>query len=469
MWRRVLVFVSLVSCPVLAQEARYTLEDALKQVVIANPDLAQAQARRQQARASVEQVYVALNPTVSSTFSYYRTFQPTQSANSGFNNFINSLIPGLIPTGAPDPDTYSGGLVLQQTISTFGRLRWTALAQKLNEKARVQDYRTALLGLLQQAEKAYVTVKASEQQLALVERRRKLRQEFLEVSRNRLKAGLIAEFEVIQSQTQMQSAQIELAQSQLEKETAQTALLILMGEKPRPEVNFAPLQPLPEPPASLEEPLAYALQYRPEVASFRWALASAVSNVEAAWHQSAPDLSLVSQYLLNQVPGTPVQRNWIAGLQLSFPLYDGGAAQVAAQQAEGVVAEIRGSLDSQTRQVEQEVRSKYLRLHSLWQQMRDSDANCKLNDEALQIALNRYRAGLSSSTEWITAQEAWMQAQQNRLNLELDYRQTWADWNRAIAARPAIELPLTSNVEWQDIPRLLGPGEKPDESWLERP
>jgi len=469
MWRRVLLFLALVGSPAVAQEASYTLEEALKQVVTANPDLAQAQARRQQARASVEQVYVALNPTISTTFSYYRTFQPTQSANSGFNNFVNSLIPGLIPTGAPDPDTYSGGLVLQQTISTFGRLRWTALAQKLSEKASAQDYRTALLGLIQQAEKAYVTVKASEDQLALVERRRKLRQEFLDVSRNRLKAGLIAEFEVIQSQTQMQSAKIELAQSQLEKETAQTALLILMGQKPRAQVSFAPLLALPDPPASLEDPLAYALQYRPEVASFRWALAAAVSNVEAAWHQSAPDLSLVSQYLLNQVPGTPVQRNWIAGLQLNFPLYDGGAAQVAAQQAEGVVAEVRANLDSQTRQVEQEVRSKYLRLHSLWQQIRDSDANCKLNDDALQIALNRYRAGLSSSTEWITAQETWMQAQQNRLNLQLDYRQTWADWNRAIAAKPTIELPLTSQVEWQDLPRLLGPGEKPDESWLEKP
>jgi outer membrane protein TolC len=451
-----------------APATHYSLEDCLRQAATANPDLAQAQASLEQARASVEQVYVALNPTVSTTFSYYRTLQPVQPSPSGFSQFLNSLVPGLIPSTTPDPDTYSGGVVLQQTISTFGRLRWTALAQKLNEKSVGQNYRSALLTVLQQAEKAYVTVKISEAQLDLVQRRRQLYQQFLDIARYRFKAGMIAEFDVIQSETQVQSADLQVQQTLLQRDTARVALFILMGVAPLDSVIFDPLPEIENPPPNLEDPLAYALEHRPEVAALRWSLASAQANVEAAWHNNAPNLSLVSQYMMTQVPGTVPQPSWIAGLQLSAPIYDGGQAKVMAQLAQATLDQVRGNLGSQTRQVDSDVRTQYLTLRNLWAQLDEATANCKLNDEAVSISLNRYKAGISNSTEWLTAQSNWTDAQQNRINLQSNYRQALADWRRAVAAPPRVELPPSAVVDWSEPPRTLAPGEYPDESWLEK-
>lgn len=454
--------------PAVTPVPDYTLDDCLRKAATANPDLVQAQASLDQARASAEQVYVSLNPTVTTTFSYYRTLQPVAPSPSGFTQFLNSLIPGLIPSTTPDPDTYTGGVVLQQTISTFGRLRWTALAQKLNEKSVGQTYRSELLTVLQTAEKAYITVKISEFQLEIVRRRRELYQQFLDIARYRFKAGMIAEFDVIQSETQVQSADLEVKQTLLQRDTARVALFILMGVPPVDSLVLAPLPDLESPPPSIDEPLAFALEHRPEVASLRWSLASAQANVEAAWHNNAPNLSLVSQYQMTQVPGTVPQPSWIAGLQLSTAIYDGGQAKVMAQLAEATVKQVRGSLGSQTRQVDSDVRSQFLTLTNLWSQLDEANANCKLNDEAVNIALNRYKAGISNATEWLTAQSNWTTAQQNRLNLQSNYRQAVADWRRAVAAPPRVELPPSALVDWSEPPRVLEPGEYPDESWLEK-
>ena len=450
--------------------AEWSLEDCLRKATLANPDLIAAKASMDQAKAAVEQVYVALNPTVTTSFNYNRTLQPVQSASSnGVASFLNTLIPGLIPSTNPDPDTYSGGLVLQQTISTFGRLRWTALAQKLNEKSQGQNYRSALMGVLQNAEKSYISVKVSEAQLQLVQRRQGLYQQFLEVARNRFKAGLIAEFDVIQSQSLVQSCALQVQQTTLQRDTARVALFVLMGEAPRDSQAFSSLPELETPPASLDEPLAFALDHRPEVAALRWSLASAQANVEAAWHNNSPNLSLVSQYMLTQVPGTVAQQSWIAGIQLTAPIYDGGQAKVMAQQAEATVDQVRGNLAAQGRQVETDVRTQYLTLTNLWAQLKESDANCALNDEAVKISLNRYKAGLSNSTEWLTAQSNWTDAQQNRLNLQSNYRLALADWRRAVAAPPRVELPPSALVDWSEPPGQLKPGEYPNESWLEKP
>ena len=449
-------------------KAELSLDDCLRQAATANPDLVAAQASLDQARASAEQVYVALNPTVSTTFSYYRTLQPVQASSSGFTQFLSSLIPGLIPSTTPDPDTYTGGVVLQQTLTTFGRLRWTALSQKLNEKSVGQNYRSTLLTLLQTAEKAYITVKTSEAQLELVNRRRDLYQQFLDVARNRFKAGMIAEFDVIQSETQVQSADLQVKQVALQRDTARVALFILMGQTPDDSVKFAAMPEPEEPPASLEEPLAYALEHRPEVAALRWSLASAQANVEAAWHNNAPSLSLVSQYMMTQVPGTIPQPSWIAGLQLTAPIYDGGQAKVMAELAEGVVKQVRGNLGSQSRQVDSDVRTQFLTLRNLWSQLDEAKANCKLNDEAVSISLNRYKAGIADSTEWLTTQSNWTEAQVNRINLQSNYRQAVADWRRAVAAPPRVELPASAVGGWGQPPRMLAPGEYPDEGWLEK-
>jgi outer membrane protein len=448
----------------------YTLQDCLRKATEANPDLSQARASLEQARASVEQVYVALNPTLTTTFSYHRTVLPVSPVDqSGFTQFLNSLVPGLIPSTTPDPDTYTAGVVYQQTLYTFGRLRWTALAQKLKEKSAGQNYRSSLMTVLQNAEKAYITVKTSEEQLELVQRRRELYQQFLDIARNRFQAGLIAEFDVIQSQTQVQSCQLQVQQTLLQRDTARVALLILMGVAPTDSIQFAPLPELEPPPKDLKEPLAFALEHRPEVAALRWSLASAQASVEAAWRNNAPNLSLVSQYLVSQVPGSQPQPSWIAGLQISAPIYDGGQSKVMAQAAEASLEQVRGNLGAQNRQVENDVRTQYLKLQNLWSQIDAANANCSLNDEAVQISLNRYKAGLSNSTEWLTAQSNWADAQQNRINLLSSYRQSLADWRRAVAAPARVELPASALVDWSEPPRLLQPGEYPDESWLERP
>ncbi len=442
-----------------------TLDEALRRSLQGNPDIGQAEARIVQAQKAIDLAYVPLQPTLSSNLSYARTLEPVPQPN-GLTRFFSSLIPGLVSSSTtPSANTYNGTLVLQKTITTFGRIHWTALAKKLSKKQTQQDYRTTIENLLQTVEKAYISVQLSEVQVKLAQSRLDNHREYLRLSQNLFKAGTIAEFEIIQSNAAMQSTIQSLIDSQKTRDTSKVVLTVLLDMPPLTPINLADTAP-PPPPPNYNEGLERALVRRPELAGLRWSLASAQANAIALGLTSSPTLSAFSQYSASYVPVTPPSINWVAGLQLSIPILDGGQSVYLQQQADAVSEQIRQSIVSQERSVKQDVATNYLLLKSYWEQMKQAKIAAQQNDEALKIAFTRFRAGVSSGTELLNAQDNWANSQLTMLSVEASYRSSLADWRRSISAEYPFVLPESMRVDWELPPMPSLPGREPSEDEL---
>lgn len=426
-----------------------TLEDALRRSLQGNPDLLQAQARILQARKAVDLAGVPLNPTFQTTLSYQRTLEPVPQSGGG-SGFFSSLIPGLVSgSTAESANTYSGNLVFQKTITTFGRVHWNVLAKRLAEKQSKQDYRNSIETLFQTAEKAYVSVQLAQSQYQLASDRLDNYKTYLQLSNNLFKAGRIAEFETIQAGASVKSASQTQLEAKKSLQSSKVVLAVLMGAPPLMQFDLAaPDAKLPVPP-EFEPALTRALDRRPEIASLRWSLASAEANLVALALTNSPNLTAFSQYGGTYVPVTPVTINWVVGLQLQFYILDGGQARILAEQQSGVVAELRQQLASQERTVKQDVASAYLALQSFWDQMKEAKVAADENDEVLKIAFVRFRAGVSSGTELLSAQDNWATARNALLNAQANYRQSLADWRKAISGEYPFPLPEALVVDWE--------------------
>ena len=453
--------------PPEAATLKLTLDEALHKSLEDNPDLGQARARIVQAQKAIDLAYLPLQVTLSSNLSYSRTLEPVPRA--GLSSFFSSLIPGLVSSSsAPSANSYNGTFVLQKTITTFGRVHWDALAKKLSKKQSQQDYRTAIETLLQTVEKAYVAVQLAEVQVKLARTRLDNHSEYLRLSQNLFKAGKIAEFEIIQSNAALQSTKQQLQDAQKTLETSKVVLAVVMGLPPLTPMELAET-PTPPPPPNYDTGLVRALERRPELAGLRWSLASAQANAVAQALSSSPTLTAFSQYSGTYVPVTPLSINWVAGLQLQIPILDGGQSVYLRQQAEAVAEEIRQSLASQERSVKQDVAQNYLLLKSYWEQLSQTKIAAQQNDEALKIAFTRFRAGVSSGTELLNAQDNWSNSQLAMLSVEASYRSSLADWRRSISSEYPFELPPSMVVDWELPPMPLPPGVEPSEEQLNPP
>jgi multidrug efflux system outer membrane protein len=454
--------------PPVAPALKLTLEDALTRSLQGNPDIGQAEARIVQAQKAIDLAYTPLQPTLTANLAYVRTLEPVPQPN-GLATFFSSLIPGLVSSSTtPSANNYNGTLVLQKTITTFGRIHWTALAKKLTKKQSQQDYRTAIETLLQTVEKAYIAVQLSEVQVKLARSRQDNHREYLRLSQNLFKAGKIAEFEIIQSNAALQSTIQSQIDAQKTLDTSKVVLAVLLDLPPLTPMELADTPP-PAAPPDYEPGLQRALERRPELAGLRWSLASAQANAIALGLTNSPTLSAFSQYSAGYVPVTPLTINWVAGLQLSVPILDGGQSVYLQEQADAVSQEIRQSIVSQERSVKQDVAQNYLLLKSYWEQMKQAKIAAEQNDEALKIAFTRFRAGVSNGTELLNAQDNWASSQLTMLSVEANYRSTLADWRRSISAEYPFPLPESMQVDWELPPMPSPPGREASEDELNPP
>ncbi|MBN9417871.1 MAG: TolC family protein [Candidatus Eremiobacteraeota bacterium] len=451
--------------PPEAPPLKLTLEEALARSLVGNPDIGQAEARIVQAQKAIDLAYVPLAPTLSANLAYARTLEPVPQPN-GLSTFFSSLIPGLVSSSTtPSANNYNGTLVLQKTITTFGRVHWSALAKKLTKKQSQQDYRTSIETLLQTVEKAYISVQLSEVQVKLARSRQDNHREYLRLSQNLFKAGKIAEFEIIQSNAALQQTTQSLIDAEKTRDTSKVVLAVLLDLPPLTPMELADT-PAPPPPPTYEEGLQRALVRRPELAGLRWSLASAQANAIALGLTNSPTLSAFSQYSASYVPVTPLAINWVAGLQLQVPILDGGQSVYLQQQADAVSEEIRQSIVSQERSVKQDVAQNFLLLKSYWEQMKQAKIAASQNDEALKIAFTRFRAGVSSGTELLNAQDNWASSQLTMLSVEASYRSSLADWRKSISAEYPLVLPESMQVDWELPPMPSPPGREASEEEL---
>jgi outer membrane protein TolC len=252
------------------------------------------------------------------------------------------------------------------------------------------------------------------EQLALAERQ-------LARARSFELQGQQAKVERLSAQVSRDEAAREFIRARRDREIAEAALAGLLQ---RPRDAIAPTTPLfvlTAPVQPLEHWLREAESHSPALAVLAAKSAVAAQGITAAEADYLPEVFAFSRYSLIQEYLTPIEPDWIAGVGISFKLFDGTdrASKISAAMAAKTQID---ALRSDTRQqIRTSVESAWLRVDQAREQFMLLDSAVELARENLRLRERGLDEGLSTALEVIEARNARTRAETGRAQAAYEF------------------------------------------------
>ncbi len=386
-----------------------TLNQLEDQAHAANQNLAAAAARYREARAAADIAGTDLFPILS-------------AGASGTRERVSKYAP-TNTTGAP----HTGGdfILRAQTsyeLDFWGRVRNGIAAERSRAQASAADLATAQLSIESELAGDYFELRGLDAQVDLLSRTVESYREALRITTNRYQGGVSAAVDVDQATTQLETAQVQLADTQLSRAQLEHAIAILIGSPPS-NFTLAPANLDVTPPGITPGLPSQLLQRRPDVASAERSVFAANAEIgvtRAAWFPTFTldgDFGFESVHTGNWIEAPA--RMWSIGPSAVLTIFDAGLRRAQNQQSVAAfdesVANYRQTVLSAYAQVEDQLAA----IRWLDQQLASQDRAVASSQRALDQSNYRYKGGIVTFLEVVTAQNAALQAQQAALNLRV--------------------------------------------------
>ena len=372
------------------------------EVQLSNQNIAAAVAAYAQAQAVVRQQRAGLLPSVSLSGGATRT------GGDGASRSGTTTQASLGVDWAPD---------------LWGRLQGGVDNATASAQASEADLASARLSAVGTLASAYFQLREADAEADLLKATVEGYERSLQIARNRYAAGVVAQTDVLQAQTQLANARADLATVRQNRARYEHALAVLIGRAP---ANFS-LPPaawtaqVPDVPVGLPSDL---LQRRPDIAAAERAVAAANAQIGIQRAAYFPSLSLgASLGSSGSSVGDLFQAShlvWSLGLSVAQTIFDAGANAARVEQAQAA-HEARAAAYRQTVLTAfQTVEDQLTTLRTLQQQEPLRREALAAAERTAQLQLNRYREGQVSYTEVVTAQAAALSAQRALLQLQVN-------------------------------------------------
>ena len=378
-----------------------------EQVNVSNQNLKAAQAQFQQARAVLRYYRADYYPTVTAGPQATRT---RVSANAPTN---------LTLRGA----TYND-FVLPFDVSyqadVWGRVRKNVESYREQAQASAADLATVNLSMHADLAVDYFQARSLDAEEQLLNSTVKDYEQALDLTESRFHGGIASEVEVEQAMTQLQTVRAEAIDVGVLRAQYEHAVAILIG-KPPAEFSLPPL-PLTEPPPHIPIGLpSDLLERRPDIAASERLVASANAQIGVAKTAYYPLINLGASggfessaisTLINGPSGL-----WSIGLSAVGTIFDVGRRRSLNDQA-------RAAYDYQVASYRQNVLTGFQQVEDNLAAVRILENEAKVQDEAvaaaqrsLELSTTRYKGGVTSYLEVITAQSAALADEVTAVNI----------------------------------------------------
>ncbi|QTO48602.1 efflux transporter outer membrane subunit [Burkholderia latens] len=368
-----------------------------------NQTIAQSAAAYRQARALVTEARAAYFPTVGLTASgsRSRTGRTSTSSNFGGSSSISN--------------SYSVGLDASWEPDLWGKVSRSVSAQRAGEAAAAADLANARLSQQALLAQTYFQLRTSDALQKLLDDTVKSYGESLKLTQNQYAQGVAARADVIQAQTQLQSAQAAAIDNGVARAQYEHAIATLIGE-PASTFSLPPNPLTAEPPITPVDVPSALLERRPDIAAAERRAAAANEQIGVAIAAFFPTLTLSASggfqsSVWSQLFTLPA-RFWTVGPQLAATLFDAGlrAAQTDAARAtyDQDVAAYRLAVLTAFQDVEDNLASQRILAQEIDVQRQAVDSA----EHSLAIVTNQYKAGTVAYLNVLTAQTTAFTAQQ---------------------------------------------------------
>jgi len=239
----------------------------------------------------------------------------------------------------------------------------------------------------------------------------------------------------LQAQTAYAQAVYNSAKARGELRSALGTLALDMGLSPATPISLTvqadPALPIAASTQSAAVLLDMAQRQHPSLQSARAQLEAARDKAGQVRAQGLPTLTLNSHVNRSNQPVSPSLgspklaaqgRDRYIGLELTIPLFEGFTRNYQIRQAEAQIEVQQASLADAEQQVAQEVWHSYQSLQTAAENVHNSEVLLQSANQSFEAAQRRYARGVGNILELLSAQTAYANAQQQRVQALTEWR-----------------------------------------------
>ena len=379
-----------------------------EQLNTANQNIALADANFRAARALVKESRSQYFPTVTTSPSIIASRQSsaTRSNFSAGRVNVNYTLP-FDATWEPD---------------FWGRIRNTVAASASEAQASAADLQNVRLSVEAELAFDYYQLRALDAEKRLLDTTIQAYQEQLELTRVRFQTGIVSDEDVAQAETQLKTTQAQATDLGIARAQFEHAIAVLTGQ---PASTFSlPNAPLnAQPPAVPVGLPSQLLERRPDIAAAERRVAEANAEIGVTKAAFYPSLTLGATGGLESTSiaswFTWPARFFSLGPTLTQTLFDKGrrraATEVAFAQYDATVASYRQAVLTSFQEVEDNLAA----LRILTRELEEQNDAVASAQRALSVSTERYKSGIDSYLNVITAQTTLLNNQRTAVNLQM--------------------------------------------------
>ena len=376
------------------------------QVAVSNQNVAAAFANFLSARAIVKEARAQLFPTLTANPAVTRQRQQISGS----------------PSGAATLTAYSIPLDASWQPDFWGRIGNTVRADSLEAQATAGDLQNTRLGAQAELAMDFFELRSQDSLIRLYNDTVKAYREALDLTKVRSQkgVGIASEEDVAQAETQLDTAEAQATNLAILRAQLEHAIAILVGKPPASlSIPFEPLSTSPPiPPVGVPSRL---LERRADIAAAERRVAEANARIGIAKAAYYPNVTLSASAGFESAATSSLlnwsSRVWSVGAGLAETIFDAGLRKATVQQFraayDNTVATYRQTVLTAFQQVEDDLAA----LHTLAHQIEQQETAVKASERYLDLATARYKLGIDSYLNVITAQTTLLVNRQTLVGL----------------------------------------------------
>lgn len=379
-----------------------------EQVNISNQSIALAEANFRSARALVKQSRSQYFPTVTTSPSIVtsRSSSRITQANGSGTRFTDYLLPF---DASWEPDLW-------------GRIRNTVSASASEAQATAADLENVRLSVQAELAFDYYQLRALDAQKQLLDSTVAAFRQALELTQVRYQTGIASDEDVSQAETQLKSTQAQATDLGIARAQLEHAIAVLTGT-PASTFSISGESLKATPPAIPFGLPSQLLERRPDIAAAERRVAEANAQIGVTKAAFFPALTLggsagfESTSFLNWL--TWPARFWSAGPALAQTLFDKGRRKAVTEQAVAIYDATAANYRLTVLTAFQEVEDNLAALRVLSRELEQQNDAVASAQRTLTLATERYKSGIDSYLNVITAQTTLLTNQRTAVNLQM--------------------------------------------------
>ncbi|MBX2856999.1 MAG: TolC family outer membrane protein [Rhodobacteraceae bacterium] len=379
-----------------------TLADALVTAIGNNPSYDAAVAQLRGVDETVAQARAGQRPTITG-----RAFTGLAASGDPGGDNIDGTSANTGVSATIRQNLYDGGQTDNAVDEAFATVRSA-------RNSLVQAEQTVLLN----AVSAYVEVLRSQENVDLTSNNVSVIKQQLTAARDRFDVGEVTRTDVAQAEARLAEAQSNFVTAKGVLGQARQSYIRAVGGAP---LELAPLPPLPDLPASLEEAESIAERNHPSIQASREAVEAASFNVREAQGGLLPTLDLVGDLSAqNDLTEEDTTLGVSGQLEAVVPIYQGGVLRSNIRQAQALAAQRRAELFDTARQIREQAGVAWENLLSSRARIESNKQQIRANEVAFEGVQEEAKVGSRTTLDVLDAEQELLDARVNLVNAESD-------------------------------------------------